>query len=49
MASYATSEVLAHHITGTTLPDYAPALHLDRYDDAEYLKKLEDWGDTGQL
>jgi hypothetical protein len=49
MASYATSELVAHHITGKTLPDYAPAFTLDRYDDPEYQKKLENWGDTGVL
>jgi glycine/D-amino acid oxidase-like deaminating enzyme len=49
MASYGTSELLAHHITGGTLPDYAPAFTLDRYQDPAYKKKLDSWGDTGQL
>jgi glycine/D-amino acid oxidase-like deaminating enzyme len=49
MAAYATSELLAHHITGKALPDHAATFALDRYDDPEYLKKLENWGDTGQL
>ena len=49
MASSATAEVCAAHITGDTLPDYAPAFDLGRYDDAEYLARLEAWGDDGQL
>jgi glycine/D-amino acid oxidase-like deaminating enzyme len=49
MASSATAELVAAHVTGDKLPDYAPAFDLERYDDAEYLEKLESWGDTGQL
>jgi glycine/D-amino acid oxidase-like deaminating enzyme len=49
MAASATSELLALHVTGGTLPDYAPAFTLKRYQDPGYLRKLEDWGDTVQL
>jgi glycine/D-amino acid oxidase-like deaminating enzyme len=49
MASAATAELLAAHISGSALPDYAPAFDLRRYEDTEYLEKLENWGDTGQL
>jgi glycine/D-amino acid oxidase-like deaminating enzyme len=49
MASAATSELVALHITGDTLPDYAAAFDLRRYDDPSYLRTLEDWGDSGQL
>jgi glycine/D-amino acid oxidase-like deaminating enzyme len=49
MVASATSELLAHHIAGETPPDYAPAFSLERYEDPEYLQKLEDWGDVGQL
>ncbi len=28
---------------------YAPAFHLDRYDDPAYQKLLDNWGDSGQL
>jgi len=49
MASMATAEVCAAHITGATTPDYAPAFDLTRYDDADYLARLEAWGDDGQL
>jgi len=49
MASMGTAEVAAAHITGGALPDWAPAFDLARYDDPEYLARLEDWGDDGQL
>jgi glycine/D-amino acid oxidase-like deaminating enzyme len=49
MASPATSELLALHVTGDTLPGYAPAFDLRRYDDDAYLRSLEAWGDGGQL
>ena len=49
MASSATAELLAAHITGDALPDYAPAFDLRRYDDPDYLRSLAMWGDGGQL
>jgi len=49
MASSATAELLARHITGDALPDYAPAFDLRRYDDPAYLRSLAMWGDAGQL
>ena len=49
MASPATAELLARHISGDALPDYAPAFDLRRYDDPAYLRSLERWGDAGQL
>jgi glycine/D-amino acid oxidase-like deaminating enzyme len=49
MASSATAELLAAHITGDALPDYAPAFDLRRYDDSDYLRSLQLWGDGGQL
>jgi glycine/D-amino acid oxidase-like deaminating enzyme len=49
MASCAGGELLARHITGGTLPDYAPAFLLSRYQDAEYRALLDTWGDGGQL
>jgi len=49
MASCAAGELLAAHLTGSPLPSYAPAFTLDRYQDPEYRKLLEKWGDTGQL
>jgi glycine/D-amino acid oxidase-like deaminating enzyme len=49
MASCAAGELLARHITERTLPDYAPAFLLSRYQDAEYCALLDSWGDGGQL
>jgi glycine/D-amino acid oxidase-like deaminating enzyme len=49
MASCAAGELLAGHITERTLPDYAPAFLLSRYQDAEYCALLDSWGDGGQL
>ena len=49
MASYGAADLLAAHLTGRTLPHYAPAFALERYRDPEYQKLLEDFGDSGQL
>jgi len=49
MASCAAGELLAKYITNETLPSYAPALSLERYQDAHYLRLLENWGASGQL
>jgi glycine/D-amino acid oxidase-like deaminating enzyme len=49
MASCAGGELLAAHVTGGPLPSYAPAFQLDRYDDPDYCRRLDDWGSTGQL
>jgi glycine/D-amino acid oxidase-like deaminating enzyme len=50
MASMAAGELLAAHITGNTLPAYAPAFLLSRYDDPAYQQLLADWDATaGQL
>ena len=49
MASAATSELVARHIVGGALPDYAPAFHPGRYEDEEYVAKIEGWVDSTQL
>ena len=49
MAAPAAAELLAAHITGGSLPHYAPAFSLTRYADPAYQKLLENWGTTGQL
>jgi len=49
MASSATAELVAAHVTGGELAEYAPAFDLARYEDPEYRKKLDTWDDTGQL
>jgi hypothetical protein len=41
--------LLARHVLGDALPDYAPAFLLSRYQDAAYRSLLESWGDGGQL
>ncbi|NIS83547.1 MAG: FAD-dependent oxidoreductase [Anaerolineales bacterium] len=49
MASPVCGELLAKHLTGAELPEYARWFLLDRYQDPEYVQLLRDWGDTGQL
>jgi glycine/D-amino acid oxidase-like deaminating enzyme len=49
MASCAGGELLARHITGRALPDYAPNFLLSRYQDPDYCTLLDKWGDGGQL
>jgi glycine/D-amino acid oxidase-like deaminating enzyme len=50
MAAMAAGELLAAHVIGTALPEYAPALSLSRYDDPQYQTLLHDWdAATGQL
>ena len=41
MASCAGGELIARHITGDALPDYAPAFLLSRYQDADYRALLD--------
>ncbi len=50
MASQAAGELLAAHITGSDLPEYAPAFTLARYENPEYQALLANWNATsGQL
>ena len=50
MSSQAAGELLATHVTGGELPEYAPAFLLTRYDDSTYQALLENWDVTsGQL
>jgi sarcosine oxidase, subunit beta len=49
MAACAAGELLAAHVVGGELPDYAPWFLLERYDDPEYLQLLESWDASGQL
>lgn len=49
MASCAGGDLLARHIAQDTLPDYAPAFLLSRYQDSAYRALLDGWGDGGQL
>jgi glycine/D-amino acid oxidase-like deaminating enzyme len=50
MAGPAAGELLAAHVTGDTLPDYAPSFDLRRYEDPAYQEMLAGWDPTtGQL
>ena len=50
MASQAGADLLAAHIAGSALPEYAPAFALSRYDDPAYRALLDGWDPTtGQL
>jgi glycine/D-amino acid oxidase-like deaminating enzyme len=49
MSACAVGELLARHVTGAALPNYASALMPSRYEDAEYLKGLEVLEDSGEL
>ena len=49
MAACAGGDLLARHVCGATLPAYAPAFLLSRYQDPDYCQRLAHWGDGGQL
>ncbi|MCP4358502.1 MAG: FAD-binding oxidoreductase [Chloroflexi bacterium] len=50
MAAAAGGELIAAHITGASLPPYAPAFQLDRYQNPAYQKLLTNWdAASGQL
>ena len=49
MSSSTAADLLAAHVTGASLPAYAPAFLLSRYDDPAYRQLLETWTDSGQL
>ena len=49
MSSNGAADLLADYIAERPLPAYAPAFHLDRYDDPTYQKLLDNWGNSGQL
>jgi glycine/D-amino acid oxidase-like deaminating enzyme len=48
MAACGAGELLASHISGSALPEYASAFMLDRYENPNYLKMLDEFP-TGQL
>ncbi len=49
MAACGAGELVAAHVAGSKLPAYAPAFALERYENPEYQKLLEDWAESGQL
>jgi sarcosine oxidase subunit beta len=49
MSACGAGDLLAAHITGKSLPSYAPTFELTRYENPKYLKEIETMGDSGQL
>jgi sarcosine oxidase, subunit beta len=49
MAACAAGELLALHVTERSLPEYAPAFMLERYQDRDYIQSVASLRDTGQL
>ena len=49
MSAMAAGELLAGHVTGAPLPEYAPAFAPSRYDDPAYQALLTDWPESGEL
>jgi len=49
MSACGVGDLLATHVTGGQLPSYAAAFELSRYENPEYRKQLENWGENGQL
>lgn len=49
MSACGVGDLIARHVTGGPLPPCAAAFDPARYDDPEYQKKLEGWGESGQL
>jgi glycine/D-amino acid oxidase-like deaminating enzyme len=49
MASCAGGELLAAHVLGKQLPEYASAFKVERFDDPAYVARLSDLATSGQL
>ncbi|HTP09219.1 MAG TPA: FAD-binding oxidoreductase [Anaerolineae bacterium] len=49
MSSAAVGELVAAHVMGNSLPDFAPAFTIDRYNDPAYRHWLATWQPAGQL
>ncbi len=49
MASCAGGDLVARHVVGAPVPDYAPSFMVSRYRDPSYRALLKSWGDGGQL
>lgn len=49
MSACGVGDLLTAHVTGSKLPSYASAFELSRYANPEYMKRLEKWGENGQL
>lgn len=49
MVASGAGDLVARHITGQELPDYAESFLLSRYEDPEYMQSIGTSADTGQL
>jgi len=49
MSACGVGDLLATHVTGGELPSYASAFELSRYENPEYVRQIENWGENGQL
>jgi glycine/D-amino acid oxidase-like deaminating enzyme len=49
MAAAAAGDLVALHVTGRELPDYAGAFSLERYEDPAYLAEIDSLAETGQI
>jgi glycine/D-amino acid oxidase-like deaminating enzyme len=49
MVASGAADLLARHIAGGVLPDYADAFLLGRYDDPGYVQSISEGGESGQL
>jgi glycine/D-amino acid oxidase-like deaminating enzyme len=49
MGACGAGELLAATVTGASLPSYAPAFSLQRYQDPEYVRQLDRWTARGEL
>lgn len=49
MSACGVGDLLAAHIIGGPLPDYAPAFTLDRYSDLTYMESIREPAESGQL
>ncbi|MCL5428224.1 MAG: FAD-binding oxidoreductase [Chloroflexi bacterium] len=49
MAAAGLGELLAAHVVGDDLPDYAPMFDITRYSSPDYQRLLKNWGDSWQL
>jgi glycine/D-amino acid oxidase-like deaminating enzyme len=49
MSACGVGDLLASHIVGAPLPEFAPAFMLERYEDPHYLESLSEIDQGGQL
>ncbi|MFV1961734.1 MAG: FAD-dependent oxidoreductase, partial [Acidimicrobiia bacterium] len=49
MVAAGAGDLLASHVTGRSLPNYAESFLLSRYDDSRYMAEIQALEDSGQL